>query len=192
MRTVRTLLVLAGVAAGGCSGFSTYTAKTLPPGQISATATVLAVADPDSNDRGINWIPELAVRRGLARNAEVGMRFLGTYNEVDLKLRLFAGRHLHLAVAPGGGYAFELEGEGTATGSIAALATVDTGQSTALLAGARVGRLYELDGGDGDIRAAFVGVEMAGETFVLRPCVEAVSTPDYEIVALALQIGGPP
>ncbi len=192
---MRTVLIGSIVLVTGCSAFGTRTAKTLPASKVEAAINVTAaIADPTEGPDAYPLLGiDIGVRRGMTDNVELGSRIGGFYNEFDLKVRLLAREYVHLALSPIAGYGFAMESYGTVTGGMAGFATVDVADRVSVLTGARGTYMRELDSGEDDdqLGAAFVGVELRGDNYAVRPIVEAGTSDLTGMVAmLSLQLAG--
>jgi hypothetical protein len=193
---MRTVLVGFILVATGCSGFGTRTAKTLPANKMEAAVNVSAAVENPTRGPDVYPVPvgvDVSIRRGLTDHVELGGRLMGLYNEVDLKVRLLASEYVHLAVAPVAGYAVSMHSNGTLTGGMSGFATVDVADSVSILTGARgtYMRALESDEDDDRLGAAFVGVELRGADYAVRPCVEALTSDLTGLAAvLSVQLAG--
>jgi hypothetical protein len=193
---MRTVIVGSIVLMTGCSAFGTRTAKTLPARKVETAINVNAAIANPADGPDAYPLPvgvDIGIRRGMTDNLELGGRIGGFYNEVDLKVRLLGSEHVHLAVSPIAGYGVAMDSYGTLTGGMAGFATVDVSDRVSVLTGARGTYVRELDSGaDSDrLGAGFVGVELRGGDYAVRPIVEALTSDLTGLAAVvSVQVAG--
>jgi hypothetical protein len=193
---MRAIVVGSFVVVTGCSAFGTRTAKTLPASKVETAINVNAPIANPADGPDAYPLPvgvDIGIRRGMTDNVELGGRIGGFYNEVDLKVRLLGSEYVHLALSPIAGYGIAMESYGTLTGGMAGFATVDVGDRVSVLTGARGTYIRELDSGEDDDRlgAAFVGVELRGGDYAVRPIVEALTSDLTGLAAVvSVQLAG--